>query len=211
MKTKEFLRPTAVWTALLLGVLVAPSGAFAHCDGMDGPVVKAARRALEIGNVNAVLIWVQKKDEGEVRKAFEKTQTVRKLSSEARSFADMYFFETVVRLHRAGEGAPYTGLKPAGRDLGPATPAADAALESGSGEELLGLLSNSLQEGVRAHFREALAKKDFNRDDVEAGRAYVKAYVEYVHYVERIYYAANVSAEGHYHENDQGSPRHEDP
>ena len=211
MKTKEILRRIVVLTALLLVGLVAPSGVFAHCDGMDGPVVKAARQALESGNVNIVLIWVQEENEGEVRKAFQKTQTVRKLSPEARSLADMYFFETVVRLHRSGEGEPYTGLKPAGRDLGPAIPAADAALESGSAEHLLGLLSNSLQDGVRARFREALAKKDYNVDDIEAGRAYVKIYVEYVHYVERIYQAANASAAGHYHETEPGPPGHEEP
>jgi len=110
--------------AVLFAVgLVVPGKLSAHCDGMDGPVVKAAQRTLESGNVNGILIWVQKKDEGEVRRAFERTLTVRKLSLEAKSLADMYFFETVVRLHRAGEGAPYTGLTPAGRDLGPAIPA----------------------------------------------------------------------------------------
>jgi hypothetical protein len=36
---------------------------------MDGPVVKAAQKALETGNVNLVLIWVRKNDEGEIRKA----------------------------------------------------------------------------------------------------------------------------------------------
>lgn len=104
----------------------------AHCDGMVGPVVKAAQQALTAGNANAVLIWVQKKDEGEVKRALEQTLAVRKLSPEAAGLADRYFFETVVRLHRAGEGEPYSGLKPAGRDLGPAIPAAERALESGS-------------------------------------------------------------------------------
>ena len=93
---------------------------YAHCDGMDGPVVKAAQAALAKGDVNLVLIWVRKNDETEIRQAFERTVNVRKLSPEAKELADTYFFETLVRIHRAGEGAPYTGLKPAGRDLGPA-------------------------------------------------------------------------------------------
>ena len=188
-----------------------PGKLSAHCDGMDGPVVKAARTAIETGNVNAVLIWVQKKDEDEVRKAFKKTLTVRKLSPDAAALADMYFFETIVRLHRTGEGAPYTGLKLAGRDLGPAIPAADKALESGSAEPLLKLLTESVQGGIQEHFKEAMAKKDFSKDDIEAGRASVKAYVEYVHYVERIYQAAKAPAEGHYQENEQGPPGDEEP
>ena len=145
LPTKLFLKafaPTILFTALL----VLPNAALAHCDGMDGPVVKAAQRALEIGNVNLVLIWVQKQDELEVRRAFERTLAVRTLSPEAKELADRYFFETLVRLHRAGEGAPYTGLKPAGRDLGPAIPAADRALEEGSIEPLVTLLTSSVKE-----------------------------------------------------------------
>ncbi len=104
----------SVWSFLFVAALWFPVQAFGACDGMEGPVVKAAPKALEAGNVNLVLIWVQEKDEGEARSAFEKTLAVRKLGLEAKALADMYFFETVVRIHRAGEGAPYTGLKPAG-------------------------------------------------------------------------------------------------
>lgn len=102
--------------ALLFAVaILLPRGLEAHCDGIDGPVVGAAQKALETANVNLVLIWVQKQDEPAMRKAFEKTLAVRKLGSSAKELADLYFFETLVRVHRAGEGAPYTGLKPAGR------------------------------------------------------------------------------------------------
>lgn len=87
-----------------------------HCDTMDGPVVKAATEALEKGNVNFILSWVPKKAEVELRKAFEKTLLARKLGKEAKELADYWFFETAVRLHREGEGASYTGLKPAGLD-----------------------------------------------------------------------------------------------
>lgn len=188
--------------ALALLVLM-PNPALGHCDGMDGPVVKAAERALETGNVNLVLIWVQKADEVEIRKAFDQTMTVRKLGSEAKALADRYFFETLVRLHRAGEGAPYTGLKPAGRDLGPAIPAADRAIETSSAGPLLKLLTDTVDAGINEHFKHAMAKKNFDRNDVESGREYVKAYVEFVHYVERVYEAAKHPAHGHYSENEE--------
>ena len=172
----------------------------AHCDGIDGPVVKAAQKALEMGNVNLVLIWVQKTDEDEIKKAFQKTFAVRKLNPQAKELADTYFFETLVRIHRAGEGAPYTGLKPAGRDLGSAIQAADKALENGKIEPLLKLLTDGMQSGVREQFKQVTAKKKFGRDDVSAGQEYVKSYVEFIHYIERIYEAAKNPAEGHYAE-----------
>ena len=182
---------------------MVPNRAFAHCDGMDGPVVKTAQKALATGDVHLVLIWVQKSDETEIRKAFEQTVAVRKLSGEARELADRYFFETLVRIHRTGEGAPYTGLKPAGRDLGPAIPAADKALENRSVEPLRKLLSEAVGEGVREKFTQALAKADFPKEDVESGRAYVKGYVEFIHYVERIYEAAESPVSGHFQESEE--------
>ena len=120
----------------------------AHCDGLDGPVVAAARTALGSGNPDPVLIWVQPTDEMQVRQAFAEAVTVRKLGAQARELADRYFFETLVRLHRAGEGAPYTGLKPAGRDLGPAIPLADKAIASGSDEDLAAFVAKEAGEGV---------------------------------------------------------------
>lgn len=201
---------SVILSALLVTlVLCLANQASAHCDGLDGPVVKAAQKALETGNVDLVLIWVQKKDEGELKKAFQKTFAVRKLNPQAKELADMYLFETLVRIHRAGEGAPYTGLKPAGRDLGAAIPAADKAIETGSAKYLTNILTEATQNGVADRFKEVAAKRKFKSDDVEAGRQYVKGYVEFLHYVERIYEAAKNPAEGHYPEP-QGTSAHKD-
>jgi len=116
----------------------------------------------------------------------------------------MYFFETLVRIHRAGEGAPYTGLKPAGRDLGPAVPAADKAIVDGKVEPVIKLLTGKMQEGIQGQFKKVMAKKNFKKDDVEAGREYIEAYVIFIHYVERLYEAAKEPAHGHYLESEEG-------
>ncbi len=173
--------------------------ALGHCDGLDGPVVTVARKALESGNVNLVLPWVRAEDEGEIRKVFDQARSVRKFGGQARELADTHFFETLVRIHRAGEGAPFAGLKPAGRDLGPAVPAADKALESGSIEQVEKLLSNAVREGVHKHFDAVLGRRKFDPDDVGAGRAYVEAYVPYVHYVEQLWQAAQGTLHGQHH------------
>ena len=90
-----------------------------HCDSLDGPVVLAAIRALEAGDVDLVLPYVHADGADEVRRAFDLVVVGRQQGDEARQACDRYFFETVVRIHRAGEGAPFTGLKPAGLDNGP--------------------------------------------------------------------------------------------
>ncbi|MDA8126589.1 MAG: DUF6448 family protein [Deltaproteobacteria bacterium] len=190
--------------ALFILFLGLPVSSFAHCDGLDGPVVVAAKKALESGNANPVLIWVQKKDEAAIKEAFQKTLAVRKLDPKAKELADMYFFETLVRVHRAGEGAPYTGLKPAGRDLGPAVPAGDKALVDGKLQPLAKLLMNTLEKGLHEQFEKAMSKKKFKADDVQAGREYIEAYVPYIHYVERLYEAAKTTAPGHFPEAGAG-------
>ena len=187
--------PTLAGEGMASGLLVFAIG---HCDGMDGPVVTLARKALEAGKVNLVLPWVRKEDEAEIRHAFEHALAVRQLGPKARTLADHHFFETLVRVHRAGEGAAYTGLKPAGRDLGPAIPAADRALADGSVESVITLLNEAVRQGVRKHFQAVMARKSFDPDDVAAGRAYVEAYVPYIHYVERLWQAATAAAHGHH-------------
>jgi hypothetical protein len=169
-----------------------------HCDGMDGPVVTLAKKALETGNPNLVVPWVRAEDEAEIRAAFAHARSVRVLGPQARELADKHFFETLVRVHRAGEGAPFTGLKPAGRDLGPAIPAADRAIESGSIEDVVKLLTDAVRDGVHQHFQAIASARGFAVDDVAAGRRYVAAYVPYIHYVERLWRAAAGGALGHH-------------
>jgi hypothetical protein len=191
--------------AVSAALIFASMPASAHCDGRDGPVIKAAQQALDTNNVNRVLIWVQPSDEAEIKEAFTRVRAVRALNPLAKDFADNYFFETLVRVHRAGEGAPYTGIKPAGLDLGPAIPAGDKALVTGSVEPVVDLLAQRIREGITGQYKEVVARKDFKTGDVAAGQQFVKAYVEYIHSVERVYGAAGSA--GHA-EKAAGSPAH---
>lgn len=190
-------------------ILLLPNAAIAHCDGMDGPVVKAAQKALASGDVNLVLIWVQKEEEKEIRESFDRTLAVRKLSPEAKELADMYFFETLVRVHRVGEGAPYTGLKPAGRDLGPAIPLADQVLTTGKVEPLIELITEETRKGLQERFAQAMKALKTATESVEAGREYVRAYVAFIHYAERAYEAASLPATGHFAKPSSAAEHHE--
>jgi len=203
MKTKRNLVGVVVVgvVAAIVWMLVART-VRAHCDTLDGPVVITAKMALDKGDVTPVLKWVQKKDEGEIKKAFENTLTVRKLSPQARDLADMYFFETLVRIHRASEGAGYTGLKPAG-SVEPPIAAADKALESGSVNDLVKEISGIVSAGIRERFNHTVEAKKHAEESVEAGREYVKAYVEFVHYVEGLHLAALGPA----HHTEAGQPQ----
>ncbi len=167
--------------ALGLAIALASPSLFAHCDTLNGPVVADARAALEKRDVTPVLKWIPPSSEAEIRAAFAKTVAARAASPEARDVADQWFFETLVRVHRASEGAPFTGLKNAEPEEGIAL--ADAAVESGSIDAVQKQLVGSLRERFAAVQD---AKKHAN-ETVEGGRHYVHAYVEFIHYVERMH------------------------
>ena len=168
-----------------------------HCDTMDGPVVTAAQKALETENVKHILPWVPVESEHEVEQAFLKTLKVREYGTEARELAEYWFFETCVRVHRVMEGAPYTGLKPAGLEVGPAVRAADDSLKKGSTESLIKFLQETIATGIKDNFEQAMVKRAKADESVEAGRAWVQSYIAFVHYVKSIYNTA------------EGMPSHE--
>ncbi|HSE39258.1 MAG TPA: DUF6448 family protein [Acidobacteriota bacterium] len=176
-----------LFTVIAIVLLLWSASAYSHCDALDGPVITDAKKALNTKNVNLVLIWVQKDDETEIRKAFEKTLTMRTLNPEAQEFADRYFFETLVRIHRRGEGAAFSGLKEAGQGFGPAIAAADKAVLSESVESAKQLLLHTVEEGIEQRFKKMKSKQNYDRNDVAAGREYVAAYVDFIHYMEGVY------------------------
>ncbi len=197
MATKNYLARIMV-AFLGIGLLCTAlsKNAFAHCDTLDGPVVQTARIALEKGDVTPLLKWVHADDEKEIRVAFQKTLAVRAKGAEAKELADMYFFETLVRIHRADEGAPYTGLKP-GEAVDPAVALADIALESGSADKLVDVLTKAMANGIRERFQHASETQEHADDSVADGRVFVETYVIFTHYVEGLH--AIIKGSGGHH------------
>jgi hypothetical protein len=161
-----------------------------HCDSMDGPVVTAARRALDQGEVAIVLPYVPTQAEPEVMAAFEQVLPMHAAGGSAGALADRWFFETVVRLHRAGEGAPYTGLRPAGQDEGPVIPVAERALHTGSADELVHVLTEVVAEQVKFRLDRAIALQQHEHGPVAAAREYVEAMLGLQVWAHKLYQAA---------------------
>jgi len=204
---RSMMKALTIQFAGLVGLAfwLMPSLVLGHCDTMGGPVIETAMKALEKADVTPVLKWVRQEDEAEIRELFAKTLKVRDKGLEARELADRYFFETLVRIHRAGEGAPYTGLKPEGA-VEPAVKEADRALESGSADRLVNLITHAVEEGIRERFEHAKEAKKHAEENVKAGREFVEAYVDFTHYVERLH--THASAQGSRH-GEAGEMKHQ--
>lgn len=183
MKNWRGVGPSCLGLCLL--ALLLPGAVRSHCDTMKGPVVQAARKALEKQDLTPLLRWVQPDDEAEVHAAFKQALLVRKKGKEARDLADRWFFETVVRLHRAGEGAPFSGLSDA--EVEPVLQKADRALESGDPEPLIRALGEEAAQGIRDRYADWKALDKHADESVDAGRKAVRAYVVFTHYVEGLH------------------------
>ena len=158
-----------------------------HCDTRDGPVVKAAKKSLETGNLNYILIWIPKESEKELKAVFERTLRARKAGKDAQDVADDWFFETAIRLHRAGEGAPYTGMKPAGLSEGPVVPKAEKAIETGNPQETIDFLLKTVEDDLTHRFHHVMEKKKYDVNDVDAGREFIAAFIGWVVYSHHLY------------------------
>jgi hypothetical protein len=190
-------RMTALVLALVVAALLPSNTAMAHCDSMDGPVVKDAQRALAEKSVVPVLKWLRAEDEAAVRTAFDAAMKVRGESDAAKDLADRYFFETLVRLHRAGEGEGFTGLKLAG-STDPAIAATDRALDDGNIDQLADKYAVAVRDAIKHRFSEAHEKRRAASRSVAQGREYVEAYVQLTHFVESVDHLA-ASGASHKH------------
>lgn len=197
---KEIMGSFTMLVMLCVFSFVGVGIVYAHCDTMNGPVIQDAKVALVKKDVTSVLKWVKKDKEAEIRAAFDTAIAEGAKGGEEK--ADMKFFETLVRVHRAGEGASFGGLKPAGA-IEPIVAEADKALESGSSTELITKMTHHLTEEVTERFNHAVETRKHKDESVEAGREYVEAYVQYVHYVEGIHNTLAAKG-GHHHEEAEG-------
>jgi len=180
MKLNVFL------TAALFFLIIALSDISAHCDSFDGPVIKDAEKALETNNVNLVLKWVTEEQETEITTLFKKTYELRNGDKEVYEIVEKHFFETLVRLHRETEGAPYTGLKPAGTTK-QIIQMTDKALKENNLDDFLLKLNNHIDKVVREKYEKVSELNKVKDNSVEEGREFVEAYVDYTHTVEAIH------------------------
>jgi hypothetical protein len=142
---------------------------------MDGPVVLAAKRALAERDPAIILPYVKADGERELLGAFERAVAAHDGNAAANELADLFFYETAVRVHRAGEGAPYAGLKRAGLGFGPVVPIAERAIESGSPDELVLVLTEKVRHEVLERFGRAMTLKPHAGESVASAREYVEA------------------------------------
>lgn len=203
MKTIQIVKTALLGIAVAVALTFAiPHNAAAHCDTLDGPVVQDAHKALEVKDITPVLKWVKPNDEKTVKAAFQEALAAKGANAEA---AHNKFFATLVKIHRAGEGAPFTGLKPAGA-VEPAVAEADKALVGGSVDALVKLVTDDVAAGIKKRYERTATAYKHKDESVDQGREFVEAYVEFTHYVEKLHMDA--TGKGAHDEHKEPAKQH---
>ena len=189
-------------SVLAAGLLLGAQVAYSHCDSVDGPVAKAVEKALKTGNPFPVLAYAPATAESELRTSFDQARSVRTMGPEARALADRSFLETAIRLHRAGEGAPFTGIKPAGIDYGPAIPAAERAVETGDLSTLKTVLIEEIEHALQerlAHVRETqtATREPRSAGEVADARKRISAELGFITFAETVHQAISGNSSEH--------------
>lgn len=190
---------------IIIFVILMNVQMYPHCDTMIGPVIKDARKAIETKNIAPVVKWIKIEHEKEIRSLFKKTLIVRSKGEDAQQLADMYFFENLVRIHRAGEGAPYTGLK-SGTHIDPAVALADKALENGSVDQLVNVLTKAISAEIKKRFNQTYDSGKNSEDSAASGRKFVESYVGFTHFVEGLH---NFLKKGNNHHTEKSGNKDE--
>lgn len=185
LKTGRLLKFKMRTLLLTFAFMFAGISAFAHCDSYDGPVIKDALKALKQNNVELVLKWVEPKYEEEITAKFNQTIKLTGTNKEINKVLETHFLETLVRLHREGEGATYTGLKPAG-SMTPMVAMADHSLDTKNVDGVVKTVTNRLEKLLQERYAKAVELSKTKDVSVKAGREYVEAYVQYTHTLEAL-------------------------
>lgn len=182
-KIKNAFGKVAFVLAMLMLIFNLP--AYAHCDSYDGPVIQDAYKSLEKEDVSYVMKWIETKHEVEITNLFNKTVSLKHEDETIYNIVKKHFLETLVRFHRETEGAPFTGLKPAGTTA-KIVQMADNSIADQEVSTLLNNLNSHIEAVINEKYEKVLALSRVKDNSVAEGRAYVAAYVDYTHTLEAL-------------------------
>ena len=152
-------------------------------DEMQEPVEKAAKMALETGNVNYILIWLPEESENTLKNLLEKTRCVRSSRMNMQNQVYDWYFATVNRFFNANRYPDYLTTQFGGLAEKPLVLKVDKAIESGDFEEIRDIIPVTHEADAKQRFQHIMDMRNYPVNNIAAGRAYVSAFFDFNRYV----------------------------
>ena len=185
-KKTTMMKMAGILVMMLMFVTFTAKQSYAHCERENGPVAVAAKEALKSEDFSKVAIWIGEEQEEELKNKFRQSLSVYHKGGDSKELATEYFMSNAVRLHRAAEGMPFTGLKPAqaaAKDI----QVAEKALKTGNLDPVMDMFSSKMEDEAQKWFQKALEAKKNKDESVKAGREWADKYVKYIIYLHKLY------------------------
>jgi hypothetical protein len=155
-------------------------------DEMQGPVVKAAKMALETGNVNYILIWLPEESENTLKNLLEKTCCTRSSRMNMKNRAYDWYFEMVNRFFNIGRPRDNLTIR-GGLAEKPLDLKVDKAIESGNFEEIRDIIPVTHEADAKQRFLHVMNMRNYPVNNIAEGRAYVSAFFDFNRYMHDLY------------------------
>ena len=152
-----------------------------------GPVMSAAKRSLETGNAQYILIWISEESENTLKNLLEKVCCEINTQKNARDHIVDWYFNTVNHLHSV-----YCGLH--NLNLSTKTPEekkiiilVEGACKSGNFKEITAIFQDTPDGEIRQRFNDVMKKRNYRLENIAAGRMYVLAFTDFIAFLNTRY------------------------
>jgi hypothetical protein len=152
----------------------------------NGPVIRAAKMAMETGNASYILIWLPKEAENTLKNLLERTYCENRTRKNTQNHSIDWYFKSVNRLHSRYGWPDYPGMKFKETDEETIALMVERAFESGNFEEINSIIPLNHSGDARERFHKVMMKRNYSVDDIAAGRVYVSAFIAFIVYLHNL-------------------------
>jgi hypothetical protein len=152
----------------------------------DGPVISAAKRALETGNAHYILIWIPEESENTVKNLLEKAYCERYTQKNAYNHIVDWYFETINHLHSVHYGPYNLTISTKAPEEKTIIFLVERTCESGNFEEITTVIQDTPSGEMRQRFNDVMKKRNYGVENIAAGRVYVSAFTDFIAFVNNL-------------------------
>lgn len=151
----------------------------------NGPVMSAAKKALETGKAHHILIWIPEASENTLKNLLEKACCERRIQTDGYDHIIDWYFATVRRFHSVGYGPRNLNISLKTLEEKTIISLVERACESGNFEEIAMVIPDIPAGELRQQFNDVMKKRNYDVENIAAGRVYVSEFTDFIAFVNR--------------------------
>ncbi len=145
--------------------------------------MSAAKRALDTGNAQYILIWIPEESENTLKNLLEKVCCEHNIQKDVHDHIVDWYFKTVNRLHSVYCGPRNLNLSTKAPEEKKIIFLVEKACESGNFKEITTVIQDTPDGEMRQRFNDLMKKRNYHVENIASGRLYVSAFTDFIAFV----------------------------